>query len=85
MTLALDQSANSKAVAGSGKSVLLRTLLGLQVPARGNVAIEGVEVTTASGRELLKVKRRYGVTFQHGALFTSLTVAQNVRGVVMPA
>jgi len=64
---------------GSGKSVLLRTMLGLQVPARGGVTIEGVDVTIASGRELLKVKRRYGVTFQHGALFTSLTVAQNVE------
>lgn len=64
---------------GSGKSVLLRTMLGLQVPAAGSVSINGVEITTASGRELLAVKRRYGVTFQHGALFTSLTVAQNVE------
>ena len=64
---------------GSGKSVLLRTMLGLQVPAGGSVAIEGTEVTTASGQALLGLKRRYGVTFQHGALFTSLTVAQNVE------
>ena len=64
---------------GSGKSVLLRTMLGLQVPESGTVEIDGHQVTTASGRELLDVKRRYGVTFQQGALFTSLTVAQNVE------
>ena len=64
---------------GSGKSVLLRTMLGLQRPASGTVEIAGHEITRASPRELLEVKRRYGVTFQQGALFTSLTVAQNVQ------
>jgi phospholipid/cholesterol/gamma-HCH transport system ATP-binding protein len=64
---------------GSGKSVLLRTMLGLQAPKSGSVRIDGREVVGASPRELLDVKRRYGVTFQHGALFSSLTVAQNVE------
>ena len=64
---------------GSGKSVLLRTMLGLQVPVSGTVEIEGRRVTGVSSRELIDVKRRYGVTFQHGALFTALTVAQNVE------
>lgn len=64
---------------GSGKSVLLRTLLGLQKPERGSVKIEGHEVTSQSERELLAVKRRYGVMFQRGALFSSLSVAQNVE------
>ncbi len=64
---------------GSGKSVLLRTMLGLQRPAAGSVLIEGQEVVGRPARELLAVKRRYGVTFQHGALFTALTVAQNVQ------
>jgi phospholipid/cholesterol/gamma-HCH transport system ATP-binding protein len=64
---------------GSGKSVLLRTLLGLQKPASGSVRIEGQEVTTQSERELLAVKQRYGVMFQRGALFSSLSVAQNVE------
>ena len=63
---------------GSGKSVLLRTLLGLHRPDAGSVLIEGREVTAMSDRELREVKRRYGVAFQHGALFTSLTVAENV-------
>lgn len=64
---------------GSGKSVLLRTVLGLQRPAAGTVAIEGREITRRTSRELLAVKRRYGVMFQRGALFSSLTVAQNVE------
>ncbi len=64
---------------GSGKSVLLRTMLGLQKPVSGSVKIEGLEVTNRPERELLAVKRRYGVMFQRGALFSSLTVAQNVE------
>ncbi len=64
---------------GSGKSVLLRTMLGLQKPAAGTVRIEGDEVTRQPERALRAVKRRYGVMFQRGALFSSLTVAQNVE------
>jgi phospholipid/cholesterol/gamma-HCH transport system ATP-binding protein len=64
---------------GSGKSVLLRTILGLQRPARGTVEIEGRNIATLDAAELRMVKRRYGVTFQHGALFSSLTVLQNVQ------
>jgi phospholipid/cholesterol/gamma-HCH transport system ATP-binding protein len=64
---------------GSGKSVLLRTMLGLQRPVSGQVLIEGRDVTQLSEAELLSVKRRYGVTFQHGALFSSLSVAENIQ------
>jgi phospholipid/cholesterol/gamma-HCH transport system ATP-binding protein len=64
---------------GSGKSVLLRTMLGLQKPVSGTVRIEGAEVTGQPERDLLAVKRRYGVMFQRGALFSSLSVAQNVE------
>src|SRR5690349_16222638 len=64
---------------GTGKSVLLRTMLGLQRPAAGQVLIEGRDITRMSQVELLSVKRRYGVTFQHGALFSSLTVAENIQ------
>jgi phospholipid/cholesterol/gamma-HCH transport system ATP-binding protein len=64
---------------GSGKSVLLRTMLGLQRPKAGSVRIEGREVVGTGQRELLEVKRRYGVMFQRGALFSALTVAQNVE------
>jgi phospholipid/cholesterol/gamma-HCH transport system ATP-binding protein len=64
---------------GSGKSVLLRTMLGLQRPSSGQVLIEGRDITQMSEAELLSVKRRYGVTFQHGALFSSLSVAENIQ------
>lgn len=64
---------------GSGKSVLLRTMLGLHRPNAGTVSIEGKDITQLSEAELLAVKRRYGVTFQHGALFTALSVAENVQ------
>jgi len=64
---------------GSGKSVLLRTMLGLHKPTSGEVLVEGRNICSASGEELLETKRHYGVTFQHGALFSSLTVAQNIQ------
>jgi phospholipid/cholesterol/gamma-HCH transport system ATP-binding protein len=63
---------------GSGKSVLLKTMLGLRKPDCGVVEVEGRDITCMSEGELREVKRRYGVTFQHGALFTSLTVTENV-------
>jgi phospholipid/cholesterol/gamma-HCH transport system ATP-binding protein len=64
---------------GSGKSVLLRTMLGLHRPNAGQVFIQGQDLTQMSREELLVAKRRYGVTFQHGALFTALSVAENIQ------
>jgi phospholipid/cholesterol/gamma-HCH transport system ATP-binding protein len=64
---------------GTGKSVLLRTILGLQRPQAGVIRLEGRDLTQLSENELRHVKARYGVTFQQGALFTSLTVMQNVQ------
>jgi phospholipid/cholesterol/gamma-HCH transport system ATP-binding protein len=64
---------------GSGKSVLLRTMLGLRQPSAGSVSIHGHDITRMSEDELLAVKRSYGVTFQHGALFSALSVAENVQ------
>lgn len=64
---------------GSGKSVLLRTILGLHRPQGGEVRLEGRQLNGLSERELHQFKARYGVTFQQGALFSSLTVIQNVQ------
>ncbi len=64
---------------GAGKSVLLRSILGLQRPMSGTVRLNGEEVTRMSQRELRAVKADYGVTFQEGALFSALTVLQNVQ------
>jgi phospholipid/cholesterol/gamma-HCH transport system ATP-binding protein len=64
---------------GSGKSVLLRTILGLRRPQAGSVSLYGRDLTVMGWEELRGMKARYGVTFQAGALFTSLTVLQNVQ------
>jgi phospholipid/cholesterol/gamma-HCH transport system ATP-binding protein len=64
---------------GSGKSVLLRTILGLQAPRAGTVLLGGEDITRMGVAELRRVKAGYGVTFQHGALFSSLNVLQNVQ------
>jgi phospholipid/cholesterol/gamma-HCH transport system ATP-binding protein len=63
---------------GSGKSVLLKTMLGLRTPDAGVIEVEGKDITHMSSQELRDVKRRYGVTFQQGALFSSLNVAENI-------
>jgi phospholipid/cholesterol/gamma-HCH transport system ATP-binding protein len=64
---------------GAGKSVLLRTILGLQQPRAGVVSIGGRDLTQLSAMQLRSVKAEYGVTFQAGALYSSLTVLQNVQ------
>ncbi len=64
---------------GSGKSVLLRSILGLQRPQSGEVRMLGRDLTQLSTNALKEIKATYGVTFQQGALFSSLTVLQNVQ------
>ena len=64
---------------GSGKSVLLRTILGLQRPQAGTVCIEGHDITQMSEAQMRPIKVRYGVAFQEGALYSGLTVLENVQ------
>ncbi len=63
---------------GGGKSVLLKHLIGLLRPDAGTVAVDGTEITRLRGGELDRVRERYGVVFQGGALFDSMSVADNV-------
>ena len=63
---------------GSGKTVLLRQMLGLTHPASGTVRIFGEDINKISQQELQKLRNRWGMLFQHGALFSSLTVFDNV-------
>ena len=64
---------------GSGKSVLLRTLIGLKRPEAGQIEILGYDVGRLSETERRALDRRWGVLFQDGALFSSLSVAQNIE------
>jgi phospholipid/cholesterol/gamma-HCH transport system ATP-binding protein len=63
---------------GGGKSVFLKHLLGLMRPDSGKVLVGGVDLTELSGRAVDRVRERFGVVFQGGALFDSLTCAGNV-------
>ncbi|HSR72540.1 MAG TPA: ABC transporter ATP-binding protein [Kiloniellales bacterium] len=64
---------------GTGKSVLLRAIIGLLRPAAGRVEIFGRETAGLSEAETVAMQGRWGVLFQDGALFSSLTVAQNIE------
>jgi phospholipid/cholesterol/gamma-HCH transport system ATP-binding protein len=63
---------------GGGKSVLLKHLIGLLKPDAGQVLIEGEDIVEMNERELLRIRRKFGMLFQSAALFDSLTVAENV-------
>ena len=63
---------------GSGKSVLMREMILLQQPSAGDIYIFGQNIKTMDEADVLALRRRCGVLFQHGALFSSLTVAENV-------
>ena len=64
---------------GSGKSVLLRTILGLTRKKAGTIEMFGVDVDKASEQQRLGIDMRLGVLFQHGALFSALSVLENVQ------
>ncbi|MEK2611211.1 ATP-binding cassette domain-containing protein [Pseudomonas shirazensis] len=63
---------------GSGKSVLLRSIVGLRQPDEGQVKVFGQDLATLDNEQRSQVERRFGVLFQKGALFSSLTITENV-------
>ncbi len=63
---------------GSGKSVLIKCILGIITPDKGSIKIDGEEVTKLSRRERQEVMRKFGMLFQGGALFDSLPVWENI-------
>jgi phospholipid/cholesterol/gamma-HCH transport system ATP-binding protein len=65
---------------GTGKSVLLRSIVGLQIPAEGEIEVYGKTLDTiADEEESRDLRRRWGVMFQGGALFSTLSVAENIQ------
>ena len=64
---------------GSGKSTLLKSMIGLHAPLEGEIWIEGTNLVTAEGDERRNLLRKFGVAYQSGALFGSMTLLENVR------
>ena len=64
---------------GTGKSVLMRAIIGLQIPAAGHIEVLGRSISEAEPDEEIGVRSRWGVLFQGGALFSTLTVGENVE------
>jgi phospholipid/cholesterol/gamma-HCH transport system ATP-binding protein len=63
---------------GGGKSVLLKHIIGLLKPDKGQVFIDGLDITRMNSREMDKVREQFAVVFQFGALFDSMTIFENV-------
>ncbi len=64
---------------GCGKSTLMKHMIGLNPPIAGNIYIDGDDIVTAGDEELERIQRRFGVMYQSGALFGSMTLLENVR------
>src|SRR6185437_2525736 len=64
---------------GAGKSVLMRTIIGLLPKRNGTIKVFGRDIAALNGRERRSIERRWGVLFQQGALFSSLNVQQNIE------
>jgi phospholipid/cholesterol/gamma-HCH transport system ATP-binding protein len=64
---------------GTGKSVLMRSIIGLQRPSAGEIDVLGETMIDRSEDEAKNIRRRWGILFQNGALFSTLTVAENVE------
>ncbi len=64
---------------GTGKSVLMRSIIGLQLPTEGTIEVLGEDITAARDDADIDIRSRWGVLFQGGALFSTLTVAENVE------
>ena len=63
---------------GSGKTVLIKCIIGLIRPEEGEIYVDGLEITSLNEREMNEVRKKFGMLFQWGALFDSLTVWENV-------
>ena len=79
LTVSHGQTVSLLGRSGTGKSVLLRLLIGLDAPDSGQVSIGGVDITTLPTEELNRIRNKLGFVFQQAALYDSLTLAENVE------
>lgn len=63
---------------GCGKSTMLRQIIGLETPAEGEIIIDGMDITKARGNDKKEILKKFGVMFQSGGLFASMTLAENI-------
>ena len=78
LTIAAGQTTVIIGRSGSGKSVLLKHMIGLMAPDAGTVLVGGVDVGTLKGAELDALRMKFGMLFQNAALFDSMTAFENV-------
>ena len=64
---------------GTGKSVLMRSIIGLQIPEAGEIEVFGEQILNRDEDQTLDIRKRWGILFQGGALFSTLTVAENIE------
>ena len=79
LTVSRGQTVSLLGRSGTGKSVLLRLLIGLEKPDSGSIRIDGEEITSLKMDQLNKIRRKLGFLFQQAALYDSLTIAENVE------
>ncbi|MBN2694877.1 ABC transporter ATP-binding protein [bacterium] len=63
---------------GSGKSVLIKHIMGLMRPDSGEIFVDGVDITRCSSKEMLPIRKKFGMLFQYSALFDSMSVKDNI-------
>src|SRR5262249_30654862 len=63
---------------GQGKSVLMKHLMGLLKPDRGHIYVDGIDIVPMNDFQLNEIRKKFGLVFQYGALFDSMTVEENV-------
>ncbi|GAA4484458.1 ABC transporter ATP-binding protein [Rhodococcus olei] len=78
MTLPAGEVSALLGPSGTGKSVFLKSLIGLLRPEQGSIVIDGVDIMTCSAKELYEIRKLFGVLFQDGALFGSMNLYDNV-------
>jgi len=63
---------------GSGKSVLIKHIMGLMIPDTGSIYVDGEDITKLNNKEMVRIRKKFGLLFQYSALFDSMSVRENI-------